>query len=200
MCVLSPPPPPPPPKHTHKSSSLESGSMWDKLFASPRLHSLKMQSTILKVHSPYGTFKMTKEARTVLSVLLSCTNWSEPSPATSVPRYSEIPLLRPPKIKTSCLLKTLFAKFKLSFSSFSTPRVHLIRDHLWDCPKVVLKTTFGQSQRWSWYRNFTVFHHYEEWIYLADFPPFLQRYFSWFSHIFFLLEYTPIEKRDKKCL
>ena len=63
--------------------------------------------------------------------------------------YSEIPLLRPPKIKTSCLLKTLFAKFKLSCPSFSTPWVHLIRDHIWDCPKVVLKTTFGQFQRWS---------------------------------------------------
>ena len=29
--------------------------------------------------------------------------------------YSEIPLLRPPKIKTSCLLKTLFVKLKLFF-------------------------------------------------------------------------------------
>ena len=29
--------------------------------------------------------------------------------------YSEIPLLRSPKIKTSYLLKTLFAKFKFSF-------------------------------------------------------------------------------------
>ena len=61
--------------------------------------------------------------------------------------YSEIPLLRPPNIKVSYLLETLFAKFKLFFSSFSTPSVHLIGDHLWDCPKVVLKTTFGQSQR-----------------------------------------------------
>ena len=32
----------------------------------------------------------------------------------------------------------------------------LERDHLWDCTKVVLKTTFEQSQRWSYYRNFTV--------------------------------------------
>ena len=63
--------------------------------------------------------------------------------------YSEIPLLRQPKIKTSSLLKTLFAKFKLFFSSFSTPNVPQIKDHLWDCPKVVSKTTFGQSQRWS---------------------------------------------------
>ena len=63
--------------------------------------------------------------------------------------YSEIPLLRPPKIKTSCLLKTLFSKFYLFVSSFSTPSVPLISDHLWVCPKVVFKTTFGQSQRWS---------------------------------------------------
>ena len=71
--------------------------------------------------------------------------------------YSEFPLLRPPKFKTFCQLKTLFAKFRLFVSSFSSPSVSLIRDHLWDCPKVVFKTTFGQSQRWSWYRNFTVF-------------------------------------------
>ena len=64
-------------------------------------------------------------------------------------QYSEIPLLRPPKIKTFYPLKTLFANFKLFFSSFSKASVSLIRDHLWDCPKVVLKTTFGQSQRWS---------------------------------------------------
>ena len=64
-------------------------------------------------------------------------------------KYSGIPLLRPPKIKTPYLLKILFAKFKLFFSSFSTPSVPLIRDHLWDCQKVVFKTTFGQSQRWS---------------------------------------------------
>ena len=56
--------------------------------------------------------------------------------------YSEIPLLRPPKIKASYLLKTLFAMFKLFFSLFSTPSVPLIRDHLWDCPKVVLKFHF----------------------------------------------------------
>ena len=29
----------------------------------------------------------------------------------------------------------------------------LYSDHLWDCPKVVLKTTFGQSQRWSLIRG-----------------------------------------------
>ena len=53
------------------------------------------------------------------------------------------------KIKTFYPLKTLFAKFKLFFSSFSTPSVSLIKDHLWDCPKVVLKTPFGQPQRRS---------------------------------------------------
>ena len=63
--------------------------------------------------------------------------------------YSEIALLRPPKIKTFCQLNTLFAMFKLFVSSFSKYSVPLIRDHLWDCPKVVLKTTFGQSQRCS---------------------------------------------------
>ena len=68
---------------------------------------------------------------------------------TFIPTYSEISLSRPPKIKTFYPLKTLFAKFKLFFSSFSTPSVSLIKDHLWDCPKVVFKTTFGQSQRWS---------------------------------------------------
>ena len=57
--------------------------------------------------------------------------------------YSEIPLLRPPKIKTSYPLKTLFAKFKLFFSTFSTPSVALVKHHLWDCPKVVFKITFG---------------------------------------------------------
>ena len=56
--------------------------------------------------------------------------------------YSEIPLLRPPEIKTSYVLKTLFAKFKLFFSLFSTPSVPLIRDHLWDYPKVV-SSVFG---------------------------------------------------------
>ena len=63
--------------------------------------------------------------------------------------YSEIPLLRPPKITTLYTLKILFARLKSFSSSFSTPSVSLIRDHLWDCPKVVFKTTFGQSQRWS---------------------------------------------------
>ena len=29
----------------------------------------------------------------------------------------------------------------------------LYYDHFWDCPKVVLKTTFGQSQRWSLIRG-----------------------------------------------
>ena len=52
-------------------------------------------------------------------------------------RYSEILLLRPPEIKTSYLLKTLFAKFRLFFSSLSTPSAPLIKDHIWNCPKVV---------------------------------------------------------------
>ena len=60
--------------------------------------------------------------------------------------YSEIPLSWPPKIKTFYLLTTLFWKLKLFFSSFSTPSVHLIRDHLWDCPKVVFKTTWTVSK------------------------------------------------------
>ena len=29
----------------------------------------------------------------------------------------------------------------------------LYYDHLWDCPKVVFKTTFGQSQGWSLIRG-----------------------------------------------
>ena len=64
-----------------------------------------------------------------------------PTKDRSLPKdiYSDIPLLRPPNMKTSYLLKTLFAKFKLFISSFSTSSVSLIRDHLWDCPKVVLR-------------------------------------------------------------
>ena len=58
-------------------------------------------------------------------------------------------IIRPPKMKTFCQLKTLFDKFNLFVSSFSSPSTSLIRDHLLDCPKVVFKTTFGQSQRWS---------------------------------------------------
>ena len=65
-------------------------------------------------------------------------------------KYSETALLRPPKIRISYLLKTLFAKFKLFFSSFSIPSVSLIRDHLWDCPKVVFKKVVV-------IRNFTVY-------------------------------------------
>ena len=34
--------------------------------------------------------------------------------------------------------------------------VPLMKDLLWDCPKVVLKTTFGQSKRWSCYESFSV--------------------------------------------
>ena len=71
------------------------------------------------------------------------------SPDNPYFKYREIPLFRPPKMKTSYLLKTLFAKLKLLFSSFSTLSVTMIRDHLWNRPKVVFKTTFGQLQRWS---------------------------------------------------
>ena len=50
--------------------------------------------------------------------------------------YSEIPLLRRSKIKTSYLLKTLFPKFKLFFSSFSTPSpVYLWLETTFDSPK-----------------------------------------------------------------
>ena len=48
--------------------------------------------------------------------------------------------------KLRYLLKTLCPKFKLFFSAFSTPSVPLIRDCLWDCPKVVFKTTFGSPK------------------------------------------------------
>ena len=68
-------------------------------------------------------------------------------PVNLIFNYSEIPLLRPPKIKTFCQLKTLFAKFKLFVSSFSSPSVHLIRDHLWDCPKVVFKSSRTPTSR-----------------------------------------------------
>ena len=41
--------------------------------------------------------------------------------------YSKIPIIRPPLRQSKSGLK----------------------DHFWTVPKVVLKTTFGQSQRWS---------------------------------------------------
>ena len=53
-------------------------------------------------------------------------------------KQENIPLLRPPEIKTFYPFKTFFAKFKLLFSSFSTPSVSLIKDHFWTVPKVVL--------------------------------------------------------------
>ena len=55
--------------------------------------------------------------------------------------YSEIPLLRPPKINTFYPLKTLFAKLRWFFSSSFLPFLHLV--YLW------LKTTFGTVQKWS---------------------------------------------------
>ena len=54
-------------------------------------------------------------------------------------KYSEIPLLRPPKIKTFYPLKTLFAKFKFFLSSFSAPSVSLIKDHLYSVQKWSLR-------------------------------------------------------------
>ena len=53
-------------------------------------------------------------------------------------KYSEIPLLRPPKIKTFYPLKALFAKFKLFFFPHFLHPVSL-----W------LETTFGTVQKWS---------------------------------------------------
>ena len=51
--------------------------------------------------------------------------------------YSEIPLLRPPKIKTFYPLKTLFANFKLFFLHFLHPV------YFW------LETTFETVKKWS---------------------------------------------------
>ena len=52
-------------------------------------------------------------------------------------KYSAIPLLRPPKIKTSCPLKNLICKVCYSFLHFLHPM------YLW------LDTTFGTVQKWS---------------------------------------------------
>ena len=71
--------------------------------------------------------------------------------------YSKIPLLRPPKIKTNSPLKSIFKKFQSFFLWVFCTQCLLERDHLWDCSKVVLKTSFEQSQRWASYRNFTVY-------------------------------------------
>ena len=70
--------------------------------------------------------------------------------------YSKIPLLRPPKIKTNSPLKSTFKKCQSFFLCDFCTQCLLEGDHLWDCSKVVIKTTFEQSQRWSYYRNFTV--------------------------------------------
>ena len=72
------------------------------------------------------------------------------------PDYSEILLLRPPKIQTNSPLKSIFKKFQSFFLCVFSTQCLLEGDHLWDCSKVVFKTTFEQSQRWSYYRNFTV--------------------------------------------
>ena len=71
--------------------------------------------------------------------------------------YSKIPLLRPPKIKTTSPLKSIFKRCQSFFLCVFCTRCLLEKVHHWDCSKVVLKTTFEQSQRWSYYRNFTVF-------------------------------------------
>ena len=71
--------------------------------------------------------------------------------------YSEIPLLRPPKFKTNSPLKSIFKKFQSFFRCVFCTQCLLERDHLWDCSKVVLKTTFEQSKRWSYYRKYTLF-------------------------------------------
>ena len=42
---------------------------------------------------------------------------------------------------------------KIKVIDVQTTVKFLYYDHLWDCPKVVLKTTFGQSQRWSLIRG-----------------------------------------------
>ena len=55
-------------------------------------------------------------------------------------KYSEIPLLKQPKMSTSDLLKPLFAKFKLFFFFFIY-FLHFV--NLW------LETTFGTVQKWS---------------------------------------------------
>ena len=72
-------------------------------------------------------------------------------------KYSKIPLLRPPKIRTNSPLKSIFKKCQSFFLCVFCTQCFLERDHLWDCSKVVLKTTLKQSQRWSYYRNFTVY-------------------------------------------
>ena len=51
----------------------------------------------------------------------------------------------------------LFKKFKYSKIPILRPFLGLsksgLKDHFWTVPKVVLKTTFGQSQRWSLIRD-----------------------------------------------
>ena len=46
------------------------------------------------------------------------------------------------------LKKTFLEPWKPALYYIGTVKF-LYQDHLWDCPKVVFKTTFGQSQRWS---------------------------------------------------
>ena len=65
-------------------------------------------------------------------------------------------------IKTNSPLKSIFKKFQPFFLCVFCIQCLLERDHLWDCSKMVLKTTFEQSQRWSYYRNFTVLGKYHQ--------------------------------------
>ena len=59
------------------------------------------------------------------------------------------------KLRLILLKKAYLKSVSLSMCVFCTQCL-LERDHLWDCSKVALKTTFEQPQRWSYYRNFTV--------------------------------------------
>ena len=58
-------------------------------------------------------------------------------PGSKTLMYSEIPLFRPPKIKTFYLLKSYFESLSYSFLHF-LPQVYI-----W------LETTFGTVQKWS---------------------------------------------------
>ena len=59
-----------------------------------------------------------------------------------------------PLFKINPLSRTIFFRPKLFLPLFCVP---LKRNHHWHCPKLVFKTTFGQCQMWSWYRNMVLF-------------------------------------------
>ena len=86
-------------------------------------------------------FVYIKTEQAVKKVTALCKTWRKAYQA-----YSKIPLLRPPKIRTFYLFKILFWKFKLFFSSFTTPSVHLIRDHLWTVQKWSLRPLLDSLQ------------------------------------------------------